>query len=49
MKFRNKPVVIDAIKYDGTEKSFNECLEFLADGKGNFKRAHVTPTKPNPR
>lgn len=36
MKYRKKPVVIDAIKYDGTENCFNKCLDFLADGNPDF-------------
>lgn len=37
MKFRKKPVVIEAVRYDGTEKCFlNECLKFLADGHEDF-------------
>jgi hypothetical protein len=37
MKFRKKPVVIDAVKWTGTEKSMEECLEFIADGKPDFE------------
>jgi hypothetical protein len=37
MKFRKKPVVIDAVLWTGTKKSMNECLEFIADGKPDFR------------
>lgn len=30
-------MVIEAIKYDGTEICFNKCLEFLADGNKDFE------------
>lgn len=37
-KFRKKPVVIDAVKWDGTEPTFlNVVLPFLADGRKDFK------------
>ena len=32
MKYRKKPVVIEAIQYDGTEKCFDQCLKFFRDG-----------------
>jgi hypothetical protein len=36
-KFRKKPVVIDAVKWDGTEQCLNDvALPFLADGKPDF-------------
>lgn len=49
MKFRKKPVVIDAIRWDGTEKCLNEvALPFLLDGHEDFKHlpnngAYVEP------
>jgi len=36
MKFRKKPVVIDAVQWVGTEKSMAECLDFIAGGKPDF-------------
>ena len=30
MKFRKKPVVIDAIQYTGSGESFEECADFCA-------------------
>jgi hypothetical protein len=42
MKFRKKPVVIDAVRWDGTEKCLQEVvLPFLADGHSDFK--HLPP------
>ena len=42
MKYRKKPVVIDAIKYDGTEAGFQLCLAFLADGHKDFEHLPKT-------
>lgn len=46
-KYRKKPMVIDAMRYDGTEKCFNECLGFLADGKENFDHLPKSPDDPS--
>lgn len=46
MKFRKKPVVIEAVRYDGTKAGFNECLKFLADGKDNFDHLPKNPKDP---
>lgn len=43
MKFRKKPVVIDAIQYDGTEECFKKCLGFLADGNPDFSHLPKPP------
>lgn len=38
MKFRKKPVVIDAVRWDGSEKCLTEIvLPFLVDGRSDFK------------
>ena len=36
MKYRKKPVVIDAIRWSGSEADVQEALRFLADGHENF-------------
>ncbi len=37
-KFRKKPVVIDAVQWDGTEKTFLDVVfPFLLDGKKDFR------------
>jgi len=35
MKFRKKPVVVDAVKYDGTGISARECIDFIG-ANGNL-------------
>lgn len=45
MKYRKKPVVIEAIQYDGTENSFNDCLKFLSDGNENFEHLPDSQTE----
>ena len=32
MRFRKKPVVIDAVQFKGTPESFNKCREFVGAG-----------------
>ena len=35
MKYRKRPVVIDAVRYTGTPSSYAECMMFLQDsGRG---------------
>ena len=48
MKFKKKPVVIDAVRWTGTEKCMNEtALPFLADGKENFEHLPRAPDDPH--
>ena len=47
MKFRKKPVVIEAIQYDGTERSSKEIQSFQADIKWLGAEGHyflIIPT-----
>jgi len=38
MKYKKKPIVIEAVRWDGTEKSFlEEVLPFLADGHEDYE------------
>lgn len=39
MKFRKKPVVIEAVHYTGKPKNISECLEFCA-GNATYWMAH---------
>ena len=44
MKYRKKPVVIDAVHWDGTEKCLNGVvLPFLADGHKDFEHLPRAP------
>jgi len=47
MKYRKKPVIIDAIRWSGLEKDIKKALKFLSDGNKDFKHLpsdgiHVT-------
>mgnify|MGYP001567830870 CR=1 FL=1 len=47
-KYRKRPVVIDAVMWDGTEKCLNEVmLPFLADGKPDFSHLPQAPDDPH--
>ena len=42
VKYRKKPVVVEAIQFDGSEESFNKCRKFAGD---NFYYDYqVSPT-----
>lgn len=49
MRYRKKPVVVEAILWDGTEETFvNSILPFLADGHEDFSHlpnnsGHIKP------
>ena len=48
MKFRKKPIIVDAIQYDG--KNFKEILEFIGGKKDNeaiFNKLHDCFEKQN--
>ena len=48
MKFRKKPVVIDAVRWDGTETCLNAvALPFLADDKPDFSHLPKAPDDPH--
>ena len=48
MKFRKKPVVIDAVYWDGTEKCLNEvALPFISDGQPDFSHLPKAPDDPH--
>lgn len=42
MKYRKKPVIIDAIKWSGLEKDLPKILEFIQDGHKDF--SHLPKT-----
>lgn len=42
MKFRKKPIVIDAIKWSGMEKDLKKVLKFIADGHKDFNHLPKT-------
>lgn len=41
MKYRKKPVIIDAIRWSGLEKDLKKALKFLADGHNDFSHLPV--------
>lgn len=48
MKFRKKPVVIDAIRWLGTERCLTEdVLPFIADGHADFEHLPRAPDDPH--
>ena len=48
MKYRKRPIVIDAVWWDGTAKCFNDVvLPFLADGHDSFDHLPHPPDDPN--
>ena len=48
MKYRKKPVVIDAVRWDGTERCLNEvALPFLCDGHDTFDHLPRAPDDPH--
>ena len=48
MKFRKKPVVIDAVRWAGTGQCLNEVvLPFLLDGHENFDHLPKAPDDPH--
>jgi hypothetical protein len=47
-KFRKKPVVIDAVRWDGTERCLNDvALPFIGDGKPDFSHLPTAPDDPH--
>ena len=48
MKYRKKPVVINAIFWDGTEECLNNtALPFIADGNPDFSHLPKAPDDPH--
>lgn len=47
MKFRKKPVVIDALQWEGTEESLGAVLSFIQDGHENFDHLPRDPKDPH--
>ncbi len=41
-KFRKKPVVIEAVQFDGTKESANEVLAWIGSHGADARRAHTT-------
>ena len=42
MKYRKKPVEIDAVHWTGLEKDLPEMLKFIADGHEDFSNLPIT-------
>lgn len=42
MRYRKKPVVIEAVQFDGTKESANQLLGWIGSNGADAKRAHRT-------
>jgi len=47
MKFKKRPIVIEAVHYTGTPSSFAECMMFIQDGHSDFKHLPPAPDDPH--